>query len=94
MELTNFKQSLQLMDGTKKTGRIARRYFSEFACKYRVWVEVKYFLFLADQGFFELESTTREKFQKAAETFDINNANKFREIEKITNHDVKAVSIS
>ncbi len=67
-------------------------YFSEYALmKYRVLVEVEYFFFLADNQFFELENKCRQHLQKVAESFSVENAEQIKQIEKITNHDVKAV---
>lgn len=67
-------------------------YFSEYALmKYRVLVEVEYFLFLGDKKFFSLPIAVRRGLQAAAENFSIEDAQKIKETEKITNHDVKAV---
>ena len=67
-------------------------YFSEFALmKYRVLVEVEYFLFLADKKFFSVSATTRNALRKAAEEFSAEDANEIKATEAITNHDVKAV---
>ncbi|MCW3079798.1 adenylosuccinate lyase [Segetibacter sp.] len=67
-------------------------YFSEYALmKYRVLVEVQYFFFLADNHFFELDNECRQQLQNVAETFSVENAEQIKEIEKVTNHDVKAV---
>ncbi|TKK68916.1 adenylosuccinate lyase [Ilyomonas limi] len=67
-------------------------YFSEYALiKYRVFVEIQYFLFLADKNFFELPDTAREHLESLAAHFSPEHALKVKEIEAITNHDVKAV---
>ena len=67
-------------------------YFSEFALmKYRVLVEIKYFFFLAENGFFSLNEAAKEQLQKVAEEFSVKDAAQIKDIEKITNHDVKAV---
>ena len=67
-------------------------YFSEFALmKYRVLIEVEYFLFLADKKFFSISSTTRNALRKVAEEFSDADANEIKATEAITNHDVKAV---
>lgn len=67
-------------------------YFSEFALiKYRVLVEVEYFQFLADKKFFSLTAPVRKTLREVAENFNIEDALKIKETEKITNHDVKAV---
>jgi len=68
------------------------QYFSEYALmKYRVLVEVEYFFFLADNHFFDLDNQCRQELQKVAESFSVEDAEKIKQIEKITNHDVKAV---
>lgn len=67
-------------------------YFSEYGLmKYRVWVEVEYFLFLADKKFFQLSATTRKKLHAAAEHFNVTDAAKIKVTESTTQHDVKAV---
>lgn len=67
-------------------------YFSEYALiKYRVIVEVEYFLFLAEKRFFKLDAKTRQHLQKAANEFSLNDAAEIKKTESITNHDVKAV---
>jgi adenylosuccinate lyase len=67
-------------------------YFSEFALmKYRVLVEIEYYLFLADKKFFSVSAKARKSLQDMAANFSIEDAIEIKEIEKITNHDVKAV---
>src|SRR5689334_2970717 len=67
-------------------------YFSEFALmKYRVEVEVEYFLFLADKKFFNINAAARNALKKIAQEFSADDANEIKETEAITNHDVKAV---
>lgn len=67
-------------------------YFSEFALiKYRVEVEVAYFCFLADQHFFTLPTKAKKQLQDIVTNFSIANAQRIKDIERITNHDVKAV---
>lgn len=67
-------------------------YFSEFALmKYRVLVEVEYFLFLCDKKFFSLPAATKKALRAMAENFSLEDAHTIKETEKITNHDVKAV---
>lgn len=68
-------------------------YFSEFGLiRYRVLVEVKYFLLLAEKGFFQLpENVTPEILQKIYEDFSLADAQQIKTTEKTTNHDVKAV---
>ncbi|MES2849469.1 MAG: adenylosuccinate lyase [Bacteroidota bacterium] len=67
-------------------------YFSEYALiKYRVLVEVEYFLFLAEKKFFKLPAAVKEHLLKAVTDFSVADAEQIKETEKITNHDVKAV---
>ena len=67
-------------------------YFSEYALmKYRVLVEVEYLLFMAQKGLIELAETTTKELHNIKETFSVEDAQAIKEIEKITNHDVKAV---
>ncbi|HEV2478723.1 MAG TPA: adenylosuccinate lyase [Puia sp.] len=67
-------------------------YFSEYALiRYRVLVEVEYFLFLARKRFFALDAPSRRRLQAASEQFSPEDAQWIKETEKTTNHDVKAV---
>src|SRR5271154_5515722 len=67
-------------------------YFSEYALiRYRVLVEVEYFLFLARKRFFTLDAPNRRSLQAASEQFSLEDAQWIKETEKTTNHDVKAV---
>ncbi len=67
-------------------------YFSEFALiKYRVLVEVHYFLFLADKKFFKATPALRKNLLAVVENFSEEDAIKIKKIEATTNHDVKAV---
>ena len=67
-------------------------YFSEYALiRYRVLVEVEYFLFLARKRFFTLAAPDRKRLQEASEQFSLEDAQWIKEAEKTTNHDVKAV---
>ena len=67
-------------------------FFSEYALiKYRVLVEVKYFLFLAEKKFFKIPVSVKNHLLNAASNFSLEDAGIIKETEKITNHDVKAV---
>src|SRR5580704_9101639 len=67
-------------------------YFSEYALiRYRVLVEVEYFLFLARKRLFLLDLPSRRRLQTAADQFSLQDAEWIKEAEKTTNHDVKAV---
>lgn len=74
-----------------------RMYFSEFALiKYRFHVEVEYFIALTNilpqLSFFKDHVLLRELRSKV-EMFDEADAERVKAIEKITNHDVKAVEL-
>ncbi|HEX4852326.1 MAG TPA: lyase family protein, partial [Puia sp.] len=67
-------------------------YFSEYALmKYRVLVEIEYFIFLSEKGFFNITSAARKNLQEVVENFSIEDAREIKKTEKTTNHDVKAV---
>src|ERR1700742_2499427 len=67
-------------------------YFSEYALiRYRVLVEVEYFLFLARKKFFPLDIASRSRLQAVSEQFSLQDAEWIKQAEKTTNHDVKAV---
>jgi adenylosuccinate lyase len=67
-------------------------YFSEYALiKYRVKVEIEYFIFLAEKKFFKITPLLKKQLLKIHEAFSIENAEKIKATESITNHDVKAV---
>lgn len=72
-----------------------RNYFSEFALiKYRVHVEIEYFIALCELPLPQLESFDPAYFSKLREItsgFGFDDAEKIKETEKVTNHDVKAV---
>ncbi len=67
-------------------------YFSEYALiRYRIRVEVDYFLFLADKKFFTVGAETRKQLASLADNFSLDDAKEIKKIERTTNHDVKAV---
>lgn len=67
-------------------------YFSEYALmKYRVMVEVEYLLFLEKKKFLKLSGKTYKYLRKLVEDFGPEDAQEIKQIEYITNHDVKAV---
>ncbi len=67
-------------------------YFSEYALiKYRVKVEIEYFLFLSEKKFFKVSTNLKKQLLKIANEFSIDDAETIKATEKITNHDVKAV---
>ncbi len=70
-------------------------YYSEFALiKYRVEVEVEYFIALCEMPLPQLESVDPAVFEKMRDlyrNFSLEDAEAIKETEKTTNHDVKAV---
>ncbi len=70
-------------------------YFSEYALiRYRVLVEVEYFISLCELPLRQLESVPAAFFPRLREiyeNFSETDALKVKDIEKVTNHDVKAV---
>lgn len=72
-----------------------RSFFSEYALiRYRIWVEIEYFLALSDtlpQLQKKIDSATKEQLRNLYRTLTPEEATKVKEIESVTNHDVKAV---
>ena len=70
-------------------------YFSEFALiKYRVFVEIEYFKSLTNLGLSQLNGinpAVLKSLDAIMDSFDESEAQKIKDIEKVTNHDVKAV---
>ena len=77
-----------------KTEALAN-YFSEYALiRYRVRVEIEYFITLCELPLPQLASFDHALFERLRDiyrNFDENEAQRVKDIEKITNHDVKAV---
>src|SRR3989344_3192486 len=93
----SYLQALSPLDGryfeeTKSLGE----YFSEMALmKYRLLVEVEYFIALSrEKGVkeFPVVSKQNQKFLRSLyEKFSLADAEEIKKIESVTNHDVKAV---
>lgn len=70
-------------------------YFSEYALiRYRVNVEVEYFIALCEIPLPQLEGVDlemKEKLRDIYRNFSVDNAQRIKDIESVTNHDVKAV---
>ena len=95
MDVNNSLQSISPIDGRyqSKTHKLSD-YFSEFALiRYRVKVEVLYFLSLKDiiPQLTGLSDSLFSSLPKLFEEFSIEDAERIKDIEKTTNHDVKAV---
>lgn len=69
-------------------------YFSEYALiRYRIKVEIEYFIFLAEviDNIGILSNEQIAELRNITNSFALEDAEKVKEIERITNHDVKAV---
>lgn len=79
----------------RRTTDNLKNYFSEFALiQYRVQVEIEYYIALCEMPLPQLEGFDKSKFIELRDLyldFSIEDAQKIKETEKVTNHDVKAV---
>ncbi len=67
-------------------------YFSEYALiKYRLKVEVEYLIMLAEKKFFKADIKLKNRLRELVADFSVEDAQKIKDTETITNHDVKAV---
>lgn len=70
-------------------------YFSEYALiRYRIRVEIEYFIFLCELPLPQLRGFNKELFRRLRDiyrAFPLAGAQRVKDIERITNHDVKAV---
>lgn len=88
--------SISPIDGRyeNKTNEL-QQYFSEFALiKYRVWVEVEYFVALCKIPLPQLAAVSpvnMTEIRSILDNFSTDDAQRIKDIEKVTNHDVKAV---
>lgn len=92
----SFLKAVSPVDGRyrQKTERYAD-FFSEYALiRYRVFVEIEYFIALCEVPLKQLENVpfeTLTKLREISANFSDADALKVKDYEKITNHDVKAV---
>jgi adenylosuccinate lyase len=92
----NALTAISPIDGryTSKTEKL-QQYFSESALiKYRIQVEVEYFISLCELPLAQLQNFPSDKYQDLRnlyQNFSIDSAERIKDIESITNHDVKAV---
>lgn len=76
----------------KKATYELSEYFSEYALiKYRVYVEIKWFIRLAEIISINLTSSEKDYLNSIINNFNLDEAKKVKKIEETTNHDVKAV---
>ena len=67
-------------------------YFSEFALiRYRVRVEIEYFIALSGKKLFSLKAAQVKALRTVYENFTPEHAQEIKNVERVTNHDVKAV---
>lgn len=75
--------------------QVLESYFSEYALiKYRLRVEIEYFIALVKSGVEQLSAFPEDQFEELRliyKSFNAENALRVKEIESVTNHDVKAV---
>lgn len=95
MEL-NFLTSISPLDGRyRQKIEDLDLYFSEFGLiRYRLMVEIEYFIALCNIPLPQLIDFKKDNFKvlrSIYEDFDLTDAEKVKEREKITNHDVKAI---
>lgn len=68
------------------------QYFSEYALiRYRVLIEIEYFIALSHKKFFSLKPQQLKALREIYQQLKTEQAQEIKDIEKITNHDVKAV---
>ncbi len=93
---TNALQAISPIDGRyqSKTQSLIPFYSEEALIKYRVLVEIEYFIALCEIPLPQLEGFNHSHFSALREmyqNFTTADAQKIKDIEKVTNHDVKAV---
>lgn len=89
-------QAISPVDGRyRNTTQNLAQYFSESALiKYRVYVEIEYFIALCETGLTGLLSFDKANYSNLRaifEQFSDSDAQEVKDTEKVTNHDVKAV---
>ena len=75
----------------RQTNQLAA-YFSEYALiKYRLKVEIEYFIALGQQKLFSLPAAKSNALRKLLDNFNPETAQEIKQFESVTNHDVKAL---
>lgn len=92
----NALNAISPIDGrySSKTNSLSPYFSEEALIKYRVRVEIEYFIALCEIPLKQLSTFDSSKFEdlrKIYTEFTTANAQEIKEIEKVTNHDVKAV---
>lgn len=93
---TNALQAISPIDGryASKTASLIPFFSEEALIRYRVQVEIEYFIALVELDLPQLSDFDRTLFHELREIyleFSVQDAIKVKETEKVTNHDVKAV---
>ncbi|MCC5918761.1 MAG: adenylosuccinate lyase [Cryomorphaceae bacterium] len=94
--MSNALLSISPIDGRyQKHTKPLSYYFSEYALiRYRLEIEIEYFIFLAEQGLPQLPPVSEKMaidMRRWFDEFTEADAQAIKDIEKVTNHDVKAV---
>jgi adenylosuccinate lyase len=89
-------QAISPVDGRyRNTTQALSKYFSESALiKYRVYVEIEYFIALCEiglSGLNDFDKSNYKNLRSIYQEFSESHAQEVKDTEKITNHDVKAV---
>lgn len=92
----NILTAISPVDGRYRSKtEVFSKYFSEYALiKYRVLVEIEYFIALCELPLEQLKNVDKKTYKQLRHVyldFSLEDAAKIKEIEKTTNHDVKAV---
>ena len=92
MEL-NTLTAISPVDGRYRSQvEVLSAYFSEFALmQYRLRVETEYFIALSQKKIFKLSAANANKLRKIYLDFSPETALEIKNLEKVTNHDVKAL---
>lgn len=93
---TNALQAISPIDGryASRTSSLIPYFSEEALIRYRVQVEIEYFIALVELDLPQLSDFDRNLFSELRDlylNFSIQDAVKIKETEKVTNHDVKAV---
>ena len=92
----NVLNAISPIDGRyrSKVAELAEFFSEEALIKYRVLIEIEYFIALCEIKINQLSSFDKKLFKKLRliyENFSVEDAMAIKKIENITNHDVKAV---
>ena len=95
MELTALTATSPIDGRYRSKTESLDQYFSEYALiRYRVRVEIEYFIFLCELPLPQLAAFPRDLFptlRAIYQDFSVTDAQRVKDIEAVTNHDVKAV---